>query len=294
MTQKVDPEKTKIIIVSDIRGNKPNSIPFGLNLAKFLQAEVDIIHNIDARSVHGVPSSYSDSQTLKPGVKLSYDKIIEREIIKGNSILDEVLSKEASKLNYPLTINKVVKAGRIDEEINDSLVHNALNIVLINENVDDYIFHSQKEIIELIEGLEAISLLIPSTQKFQPFKEIAFITDFSNNFGLNLLSRITVPLQQMNSEITFIDVARPRKYSEKRLKCENWKEQAKNDFWGEIKTTVLKGKNHAQVLQEYIETTKPDLIIYSYRKLGFIDRIFHSSFLEKLLLQKQYPVLYLK
>jgi len=293
MKQDMNSEKTKIIIVSDIRGKKQSILPFGLNLAKYLQAEVDIVHNVDVRSVHGVPSSYSDSQTIKPGSKLTYDKIIEREIMQANSILDEVLSKEASKLNFPLTINKVIKEGRIVKEIKDASERVARSIILINEEVDDYIFHSQKEIVEFVESVDAVSLLIPPGSNFQMFKDIAFITDFSNNFGLSSLSKITTLLLYMNPQITAIDVARPKRYPEKKLKCEKWQEHAEKEFTGNLKTMVLKGKKHARVLQQYIKTSNPDLIIYSYRKLGFINRIFHKSLLEKLLKKEQYPILYL-
>ena len=293
MEMKKNGEKIKIIIVSDIRGKKQSILPFGLKLAKHLEAEVDIIHNVDARSVHGVPSSYSDSQTIKPGLKLTYNQIIEREILHANSMLDEVLSKEASKLNFPLTINKVIKEGRIVKEIKDSSETVALSIILINEEVDDYIFHSQKEIVEFVESVDDVSLLIPPQTNFQLFKNIIFITDFSNNFGLSSLSKITSLLKFTNPQITAIDVAGPKRYLEKSLKCKKWQEYAENEFAGDVKTMVLKGKKQAPVLLDYINKVKSDLIIYSYRKPGFINHIFHGSLLEKLLKKKQYPIMYL-
>jgi len=51
----------KLIIVSDIMGQQESILPYGLQLAKYLQADVDILQVTDARVQQGVQTSYSDS-----------------------------------------------------------------------------------------------------------------------------------------------------------------------------------------------------------------------------------------
>lgn len=67
-----------------------------------MECELDIVHAIDSRSYHRMLSSYADSQTITPGNKLSHDEIMRREKKSAQKALDKMLSKEASKLNYPL------------------------------------------------------------------------------------------------------------------------------------------------------------------------------------------------
>jgi len=292
MNRKENTQDSKISIISDIKSKTQSILPFGLQMAKYLHAEVDIIHIVDVRSHQGVPSRYSDSQSLTPGPKLTFDKIVEREIQEANNMLEKVLSREASRLNYPLKINKVVKEGRIIEEVKESVESASQSIVLISEKADGYIFHSRNEIIELMESIDAMSLLVPPKINFQVFKEITLITDFSNKFGLSSFTQTSSLLHKLNPRITAVDVASPRRYLEKQVKGNQWSQVFKSKIYQNIKTLVLKGKSHSDTLSAYIRKTKPDLIIYSYRKPGFINNLFHNSFLERCLEEEKYPVIY--
>ena len=51
----------RITIISDIKGNAESIIPYGLNLAKHLKGEVNLVHVIDSRMAQGVSSMYADS-----------------------------------------------------------------------------------------------------------------------------------------------------------------------------------------------------------------------------------------
>jgi hypothetical protein len=196
-------------------------------------------------------------------------------------------------LNFPLKINTVVKEGRIYKEIEESVTNTAQSVVLINEEPDDYVFHSDQEIIELIESISAVTLLVPPKIDFEVFKNITLITDFSNHLGLNSLLKTSFLLHKLNPQITAVDVARSKKFSEKELKGKKWQKTFESKIFENTKTLVLKGKNHSEVLQKFINQVKPDLIIYSYLKPGFINKLLHSSFLENLLKKKDYPIIYL-
>lgn len=293
MNNKENNEETKVIILSDIRSKGQSILPFGLRLAKHLHAEVDIIHIIDVRKQQGDAGKHGDSKSITPDPKMTFDKIVEREVSEASSIMEKVLSKEASRLNFPLKINKVIKEGRINKEIEESVGNAAQCIVLINQEADDYIFHSRNEIIELIESIDVISLLVPAGIEFKVFKEIVFITDFSNNFGLSSISKTTFLLHKLDPQITAVDVARPKRYLEKELKGNKWSQAFKETVFPNIKTLVLKGKKHSSAFQQYLNKEKPDLVIYSYRKPGFINQLFHNSLLEDLLKKAEYPIIYL-
>lgn len=293
MNNKGNTENTKLIIISDIRSKAQSILPYGLHLAKHLQVEVDIIHMVDARSQHGVPSRYADSQTLTPGPKLTYDKIIQREIEQATITLEKLLSKEASRLNFPLKINKVIKEGSINEGIKESVANADKCLLLINLEVDDYIFHSRKEIVQLTKSVNAVTLLVPPQLVFHEFNKVVLITDFSNNFGLNAYSKTISFLYKFNPHINVVDVAKPTRFLEKEVKSKQWMQALDPATFRTIKTEVLKGKNPSDALQQYINKLKPNLIIYTSRKLGFLNRFIYKSFFENLLDRVEYPIMYL-
>lgn len=284
---------TKIIIVSDIKGDAKSIHPYGFNLAKFLHAEVNVLHVIDSRLEHGVPSRYADSQTLSPGPKLSHKKIIEREVKQASMMLDKMISQEASRLNYPLKVKKVIKVGSIKEEIQNLMDTDKKNLLLINSETDDYHFHNRQEMIEVCKNIKATTLLVPPNLSFEPFHEITLITDFSNNYGINAYEKNKTFLRKFKPFIMAIDVAKPARFLEKKLKSEKWREHCEANSLQTINTKVLKGKNRSGALDYYINKEKPNLIIYAYRKLGFLNRLFHRPFFESILNNAKYPVIYM-
>lgn len=284
---------TKIIIVSDIKGDAESIHPYGFNLAKYLHAEVNVLHVIDSRSQHGVPSRYADSQTLSPGPKLTHKKIIEREVNQASMMLDKMISQEASRLNYPLKVKKVIKVGNIKEEIHKLMDTSKKSLLLINSETDDYHFHNRQEMIEVCKNIGATTLLVPPNLSFEPFHEITLITDFSNNYGLDAYERNKNFLRKFKPFIMAIDVAKPTRFVEKKLKSEKWREHCEASSLQPINTKVLKGKNRSGALDYYINKEKPDLIIYAYRKLGFLNRLFHRPFFESILNNAKFPVIYM-
>lgn len=293
MKQKENIEKAKIIMVSDIKGSGPSILPYALRLAKHLESDLEIVHVVDSRNQHGVPSRYADSQSLTPGPKLSHEKIILRELEQAKKLIDEKLSSEASRINYPLNIKTKVKRGNLNDELSESIPHEAKHILLINSEADNYIFHSRSEMIELAKQVNAVALLVPPETKFEAFKEIALITDFSNKFGLSSYSQKLTFLKKFHPEIMAIDVAKPKRFFEKELKSRKWRNAFERSTLQNIKTRVLKGKNHSDALLQYIGMVKPQLIIYSYRKPGFFNRLFHKPFFINIVNKANYPILYL-
>lgn len=283
----------KLIIVSDIKGDAKSILPYGFNLAKHLQADVEVLHVIDSRNKHGVPSRYADSQSLTPGSKLSHKMIIEREINQAKMMLDKVISQEASRLNYPLKVKTTLEVGSIEKEIEKRQKASKKSLFLINSENDNYHFHSQKEMIEICKNVRATSLFVPPNISFEPFNEITLITDFSNNYGVNAFQKLHYFLLKFKPFLQAIDVAKPRRFIEKKLKSEKWQEQFEANSLRNIKTQVLKGTNRSGALEYYINKKKPDLIVYAYQKLGFLNRLFHRPFFESLLDQAKYPVIYM-
>ena len=88
----------RIIIISDVKGQTQSIIPYGLDLAKYLESEVEIFHLVDSRIQQGVSSVYGDSHSITPGKKLSHPEIIEREKQQIEKELDQMLSQRGFQI----------------------------------------------------------------------------------------------------------------------------------------------------------------------------------------------------
>ena len=283
---------TKVIIISDIKNEEESIIPYGLQLAKRIESEVDIIHIIDKRDNTGVSSSYADSQSITPGKKLSHDTIMLKEKNEIESALDHLLSREGSRLNYPLKINTVVEEGNIEATLKEKIEKNLNSIILMNENTDHQIFTSQHEMVKLVEKTEAYSLIIPPGFEFKSFETIVLSTDFSNKDFENYADLFYF-LNKFNPLITAVDVHKDNNYATKELESKAWLNAGKNIIPElNLKTNILHGKDYIPVLQNYLKLNKPDLLILFKRKQNVLEK-FLSSNPEKEIIQKSdRPVLY--
>ena len=90
----------KTILISDVGSKTKVIIPYSLNFTKFIDDTINIIHVVDPRKQQGVAGAYADSQSFQIGRKLTQKEIIEREKHQARINLDNLLSKEASKVKF--------------------------------------------------------------------------------------------------------------------------------------------------------------------------------------------------
>ena len=284
----------KTIIISDIKGKSDSIIPYGLNLAKSLESEVDIVHIIDSRSVHGVPSSYSDSQTFAPGGKLSYKDTLNREMKHAEMELDKILSMEASKLNYPLKINTIIEEGRIEAKIKSLVKSNNKSLLLVNSVYDDFIFHSKQEILDVTYNIGAVSLLVPPGKVFVEFKSIYLISDPAPKKLSKIKDEISF-LESQKPIISSINVVNPKNYEKEKLKSkisEGIMKDRFTPFAFEVK--ILAGNRYTEVLTDYIKKNNPDLIMNLLNKKSLLNSLLQKKRYVKLLNETNIPILLIK
>lgn len=284
----------KIIIVSDIKGKSKSIIPYGLNLAKHLQCEVNIIHAIDSRTQQGLHSPYADSQSITPGNKLSQAEIVMREKNTTQTELDKMLSKEASKLNFPLKIKIVIQANTIKASINMAIRNVSSYIILVNSEADNYIFHSRNEILETFKNNLSTVILVPSGMVFNGLNQVLLITDFRPNKGFERLTFKASFLNRFNNiEIYAVDVSDPKDYIKKESQSKAWLQAVGSSIFSTaLRTRILTGDDYFGSLYKYIQQMNPDLILPHKQKAGLL-RVHPQKRLVKYLLDNiKQPILY--
>ncbi len=280
----------KTIIISDILSKKESIIPYGLNIAKTLETEVDVLHVIDPRMNQGEYSSFSDSQSITPGSTMSHDEIVQREKNKAYKALDQLLSSEASRLNYPLKVNTDVEENTIIDAIQTKLDKEPSALFIMSSEPDEYIFQSKDEIISTLENTGALGLLVPPNQPFRMINKVVFPVDFkSEDFGS--YAKIHSFIRHFNPVIDAVGYEKNNKTSLTE-ESKNWLKIAKSSFVpSTVKTDVLKGEKFTNALNDYIQNVQPELLILLEHKQNFLKSIFKTNEAKVLLPQINLPVL---
>ena len=283
----------KEIIISDVLGKLDSIIPYGLNLAKKLQVEVDVIHSIDSRSQQGVHSPYADSQTITPGSKLSHEEIIEREKNMTELALNRLLSREASRLNYPLKINTVVEENTILKSIQKSTRDWGKSIALINSQPDNYIFNSHNEILETINNIQSLVLFVPPGLNFKKIEKILLLSDFSTNDTITKLVDISLFLKKFDCSIDAVSVAKPQEYANHELMGKAWLQSVRKTVFptSTVVTNVLTGNDYFNTLKEFLERSTHDLILFNFSGSGSFNGNLRKKLIKNLTSETKLPVL---
>ncbi|MFO7828430.1 MAG: hypothetical protein R6V23_07415 [Bacteroidales bacterium] len=284
----------RIIIISDIKGECESVIPYGLHLAKSLESEVDILHVIDSRTLHGVQSSYSDSQTVAPGNKLSHEDIVKREKKHAELELDKLLSGEASRVNYPLKINIVIEEGSLESIIRKQLKSAKDCLLLVNSVQDMFIFQSKQEIVNTIYKLDTVSLLAPPGYSFKEMRNV-FLLSYPSPKHINKIKMNISFLKDFKPTINAVNFANMRDYDRILRKNKTLEGIIKDRFTPfAFKMDTVAGSNYVSVLASYIEKNNPDLILILKNRKSYFYSIFKKRRNKQLIEAINVPVLFMK
>lgn len=281
----------KTIIISDIHSKSESIIPYGLNLAKTLETEVDILHTIDSRVFQGEYSSFSDSKSITPGLKFSQKEVIERAKYLAKMELDKLLSSEASRLNYPLKINTIVEENSIMEAAQTKLQNDPASIFVISTEPDGYIFETKEEIQETVKNTGIVCILVSPGIKFREFNKVLLPADFDSK-KISAFASVKSFLEHFNPFVNTVSVTTQNDFTELELKGKAWKEVAGNYFIpSKLTTNVIEGDNFFDTLLEYLKRNDFDLILLVLQKQGALKSLFNKNELSTLPEHTKLPVL---
>lgn len=282
----------KVFIISDIHSNVESIIPYGLNFAKNLETEVDIIHTIDSRDLPGAYSPVADSQSFSPGSKLNTENLIEREKHSAEVGLKKILSAEASRLNYPLKINTAIEETDIESKLTSLAEKDHESIILINTETRNKIFNNLGEIINTIKNINAIYLLVHPGQVFYEFERVILPTHFTAE-DFEKYPMIAYLFKGFKPNIVALDIAKNEDYLGTEMKSSQWEKGASAVFSeSTVNSMMITGKHYNETLIKYIQKDKPDLVLLFKREKNLIERLFKKDLMKELLKQTDVPVLF--
>lgn len=280
----------RTIIISDIKSTSNSIIAYGLNLAKFLESDVEIVHVIDPRTEHGVSGSVADSQSIAPGGTLSHDKIVEREKKLTQNALDRILSREASRLNYPLKINTIIEEDSIENKLKELTAKYTSSIIVGSLETDGYIFKNHDELLSTLKNIESISVLVPPEYEFRLYEKVLITTDFSSE-DFEIYTGVFNFLNRFETRVTAIDL-KEKDYADWKMRSQGWLKTAR-DVMPELQVTanVLDMNKGEDSMLNYVRKNDPDLVVIFKPKKNFLKGLLQKTPEHKILEYSGKPVM---
>jgi len=252
----------KTIILSDIGNSTDTIIPYGLRLARALELEVDIIHVIDPRIHQGTYSSVSDSQSISPGNTLSHAEIIQHEKHRISRDMNKLLSGEASRLNYPLKLNRIVAENSLEIELEHRINLEPNSLLVINGSSNQEMFENTAEIVRLTKKLGVPAIVVPPGEKFTTIKDVLMPLNLNRN-NYTSIKKLKFLFDHFPMTINAVGVASKRDYTELELKAIAWRDVAKEYLLpgSKVRTNILEGKDFINTINNYFHRNNLDLLM---------------------------------
>jgi hypothetical protein len=281
----------KTIIISDIHSEANTIMPFGLRVGRAFESETDVLHIIDSRALQGEYGQMSDSQSITPGDKFSQKEIFEREKTRAEKKMDEILSAETSRLNYPLKINRVIVENAVEDEIIKRTDEEELNLFVISAEPDGIIFQSLAEILDVLRTAGAMAIIVPPEKKFRNFEKIVLPVDFEHD-DITEFTDVKFLIDRFEPFVNVVSVTKDETYPDLELKSESWAQNAKTSFLPTtVKTNVLEGKDFAETVMKFVHRNKPDLVMLFRKKQNPVESIFKDDAVSKIVKNVKVPAL---
>lgn len=281
----------RTIIISDINSEAETIIPYGLRVGRAFETETDVLHIIDSRALQGVYSKESDSQSITPGSKLSQREIADREKGLAEKKMDKLLSAEASRLNYPLKVNRVIVENTVEDEIVKRAGDEEATIFVISSEPDGTIFRSLDEILSVLKTAGAIAVIVPPEKEYKDFEKIVLPIDFEHD-EITQFTDVKFVIDRFEPFVNVVSVTDSKSYLEMELKSESWKKNAKKSFLPTtVKTNVLKGKDFAETVTKFVHRNEPDVVMLFRKKQNPVESIFKDDAATKIMKHVNVPLL---
>jgi hypothetical protein len=283
----------RTIIISDITETSDSIIPYGLNVGKHTETRVDILHYFDPRLIHGKYSSISDSQSISPGEKLSHGEILHREKEITRAQIEKLLSKEASRLNYPLRVNTITEIEDIETAISLQLKKYDNPIVITGTTPGSSMTANLQDLLNLIIKADGRILIIPPGKKFEKPEKCCLITDLTSETNKKI-QKLFSWLSPISTKVYTSAVVNTdfKSFGDQRM--EEWKRALApyNDKIKSDTTEVFYFNEIALAFEIICEQKNPDMMVMPYNKNTELSKyLFAYNNLKKLVEQIRIPVL---
>ncbi|MBP6064759.1 universal stress protein [Bacteroides sp.] len=293
----INVENKKILIPVDFSGYSMKACEFGFNLAKTYKTEVVLLH-VYFTPVYVSSLPYGDVFNYQINDEQTIKTILQKVHSDLNALSDKIKAKVANGEFPDVKFTCVLREGIPEEEILRYNKEQSARIIIMGTRGKN-----QKDIdligsvtAEVIDRSRTTVLAIPENTPFKQFDEVkrlAFITNFDQ--------------RDLIAFDSFINIWKPFHFSVSLIYLTDIKEA--KDTWNEIKLAGIKAyfqKQYPELkieydvvmnddilknLEQYIQTSKIDIITLTSYKRNIFARLFNPGIARKMLFHSDTPLL---
>ncbi|MFW6352635.1 MAG: hypothetical protein ACOC2E_09620 [Bacteroidota bacterium] len=268
----------KTIIASDLDKDKKSIIPYGLNIGKHTETRVEILHFVDPALVQGTYSPFSDSQSVTPGEKLSHEEILKRNKDQKERDLDKLLSKEASRLNFPLRYHATVEIKETEEGLSETFEGDEDSLIVTGTEPSETSLKNLHDLLNFMYEKNNLLLVIPQGTDFVKPDRATIITNYLDD-DFSRMEKVISYIQSFEMVCNAVSLQVEEEDPQQHDKRIEWKKKLKSlagDSFTD-KAEVVTGKDHLKTLQSFIENENTDMLIMSKNKKTTFGHLFFEK-----------------
>lgn len=294
---KVDGERKKILIPVDFSSYSMKACEFGFNLAKTYNAEVVLLH-VYFTPVYASSLPYGDVFNYQINDEEAARTILQKVHSDLNALSDKIKAKVASEEFPDVKYTCVLREGIPEEEILRYNKEQRARIIIMGTRGKN-----QKDIdligsvtAEIIERSRTTVLAIPEHTPFNQFdnaRRIAFITNFDQRDLIAFESFINDwKLFHFSVSLIYLTDMKDAKDTWNEIKLAGIKEYFHKQYPDlDIQYDVVMNDDILKNLEQYIETSKIDIITLTSYKRNIFARLFNPGIARKMLFHSDTPLL---
>lgn len=270
----------KILFPTDFSKTANNAFVYALEMAKYLEAELVVLHVYDLPivSYEGYPSYVAE---VYETIELNNFENFKDQIPILRKIAEEH-HLEAIKMSH------VLEQGDLIPAIKGLVKKEKINLIVMGTNGasgwKETFFGSNAG--SVIEKVPVLSLSVPIKAKFDKIKEIGFTTRFRTK-DRAALKQVIAFAEKVGAKVKCLYVKTFESDIEN-SKIDKWR----NDFKDEpVEFFVIAHENVEETIFEFLKDQKIDMLAMLTYKRGFFEGLFKQSLTRKLSYHSEIPIL---
>jgi nucleotide-binding universal stress UspA family protein len=278
--------KTLLAIIDQPKESK-EFIRYVAAMSVNLMRKVHLVYvNTPANYPYGVPDA-----TGQASVQLQQG--IEQQIEESEKMLKNLRAEIAQEMSMDVFSGQSSEIGVAADITNDMVSQNKADMVVMEGIKDKSIWEHPANNMDVIKNAKCPVWIVPKGAIYKPAQQIVYATDFKEEDVFNLI-HLTRLFPHLAPHITALHITDNPDFEE-RVKKEGFVEMVqKKTAYRNLNVKALfqnKKEDTVEMLNEYANKKKGDLVVILKENKSFFKRIFQSSTTKKILKSTQLPVL---
>lgn len=272
----------KILIPTDFSKLSKITVQYAVKMAKKLNAELILLHvvHIDA----------PPRAAIAVKIKSIEDAMVDHAKQDCIHLINDIKSENRGKLNISY---KIIKGYPVESVVGNFAHHNDISLIIMGTKgatgLSKVLMGSNATAV--INNSDIPVITVPEFARFKNLKQIVYATDMTN---INAEMKILVPLAKLfDATVHILHIISPK--SKKKIDTKKIITNVTGKMkYPKITFHILINDYIIEGIDEYIASTKADILAMFTHNLTFFEKLFGKSVTRQMAFQTQIPLLTIK